>query len=192
MTKYKNTLTARQVLLGVAIVLGTFLVVWLGGFLANSLSSPTPTAAPATTVAVVGTAAPNTGASINTGNPQLDFLANKAQEAGVISTGSGLMYRVVREGSGPRPASAADTVTVHYRGTLIDGTEFDSSYARNQPSSFALSDVIAGWTEGVQLMTVGSVYEFYIPADLAYGAGGRPGIPGGATLIFTVELISIP
>jgi FKBP-type peptidyl-prolyl cis-trans isomerase FkpA len=114
-----------------------------------------------------------------------------AQSGDYQTTASGLQYRVVTEGTGARPA-ATDTVNVHYRGTLADGTQFDSSYERGEPISFPLNGVIAGWTEGVQLMTVGSTYEFIIPPALAYGAQGIPGaIPPNATLTFVVELLAI-
>ncbi len=119
------------------------------------------------------------------------FLAENRQREDVIETDSGLQYRVIEEGSGRSP-SATDQVTVHYRGTLIDGTEFDSSYARNQPATFALNQVIPGWTEGLQLMSEGAKYEFFIPADLAYGDQGRPGPIGpNSTLIFEVELLEV-
>lgn len=119
------------------------------------------------------------------------FLAQNAENADVQVTDSGLQYRVIEPGEGARPA-ATDRVTVHYRGTLINGTEFDSSYARNQPATFALNQVIPGWTEGVQLMQEGATYQFFIPADLAYGSEGRPGPIGpNATLIFDVELLSV-
>lgn len=120
------------------------------------------------------------------------FLATNASADGVQVTDSGLQYRVVESADGARP-SAEDRVTVHYRGTLLDGTEFDSSYERGQPVTFALNQVIPGWTEGVQLMPVGSTYEFWIPSELAYGQSGTPGGPIGPneTLHFTVELISV-
>lgn len=120
------------------------------------------------------------------------FIAEKAAESDVKSTPSGLHYKVLKPGTGASPASAADRVTVHYEGRLIDGTVFDSSIARGQPATFGLNQVIAGWTEGVQLMQEGSTYQFYIPYDLAYGLqGSPPNIPPGATLIFDVELIEI-
>jgi FKBP-type peptidyl-prolyl cis-trans isomerase len=119
------------------------------------------------------------------------FLAENRERDEVTETASGLQYRVIEEGSGRSP-SETDRVTVHYRGTLIDGTEFDSSYGRGEPATFALNQVIPGWTEGVQLMQEGATYEFFIPADLAYGEQGRPGPIGpNSTLIFEVELIEV-
>ncbi|MEM1214634.1 MAG: FKBP-type peptidyl-prolyl cis-trans isomerase [Bacteroidota bacterium] len=119
------------------------------------------------------------------------FIAEKAQDPNVKSTDSGLHYEVLKAGTGAQP-SATDRVNVHYHGTLIDGTVFDSSVDRGEPISFGLNQVIAGWTEGVQLMKEGAKYRFYIPYDLAYGLrGSPPNIPGGATLIFDVELIKI-
>ena len=120
------------------------------------------------------------------------FLQTNAQKSGVITTASGLQYKVIHEGNGPKPASASATVRVHYSGKLIDGTEFDSSYKRGQPAEFPLKRVIAGWTEGLQLMSVGSKYVFYIPSELGYGKNGAGGlIPANATLIFEVELLKI-
>ncbi|MGA9574545.1 MAG: FKBP-type peptidyl-prolyl cis-trans isomerase [Lysobacterales bacterium] len=118
------------------------------------------------------------------------FLAENAKKEGVQTTDSGLQYKVETMGTGPKPA-ATDTVTVNYRGTLLDGTEFDSSYARNEPISFALNRVIAGWTEGVQLMPVGSKFTFYVSPELAYGEAGGGPIPPNSTLIFEVELLGI-
>lgn len=118
------------------------------------------------------------------------FLAENKTKEGVQVTESGLQYKVVTQGDGAKP-KAEDTVKVHYRGTLLDGTEFDSSYARNQPISFALNRVIAGWTEGVQLMPVGSKYMFYIGPELAYGESGGGPIPPNSTLVFEVELLDI-
>ncbi|MDM7862253.1 FKBP-type peptidyl-prolyl cis-trans isomerase [Alteromonas sp. ASW11-36] len=119
------------------------------------------------------------------------FLVENAKREGVVVTDSGLQYEVLTEGTGAQP-TAADTVTVHYRGTFIDGSEFDSSYSRGEPISFPLNGVIRGWTEGLQLMKVGSKHRLYIPYDLAYGPRGRPGsIPPYSTLIFDVELVDI-
>lgn len=118
------------------------------------------------------------------------FLAENASKEGVQSTASGLQYQVQTMGTGPKPV-ATDTVKVHYRGTLLDGTEFDSSYARNEPISFGLNRVIAGWTEGVQLMPVGSKFTFWIGPELAYGEGGGGPIPPNSTLKFEVELLAI-
>lgn len=118
------------------------------------------------------------------------LLENKARD-GVMVTDSGLQYEVITEGDGPKPA-VTDTVSVHYVGTLLDGTEFDSSVARGQPAEFGLSGVIPGWTEGLQLMNTGSKYRFVIPSELAYGERGAGGSIGpGATLIFEVELLEI-
>ena len=121
----------------------------------------------------------------------MDFLAENRGRDGVTETASGLQYRVMEQGSGASP-TATDRVTVHYRGTLLDGTQFDSSYDRGEPATFALNQVIPGWTEGVQLMSEGDKYEFFIPSDLAYGEQGRPGPIGpNSTLIFEVELIEV-
>ncbi len=119
------------------------------------------------------------------------FLAQNAGKEGVTTLPSGLQYRVLAAGSGKSPKEG-DKVTVNYRGTLVDGTEFDSSYSRNQPATFAVGQVIPGWTEGLQLMKEGDKWELVIPANLAYGergAGAR--IPPNSTLIFEVELISV-
>ncbi len=118
------------------------------------------------------------------------FLLDNRNKEGVVVTDSGLQYKVIEMGDGPKPA-ASDRVTVNYRGTLLDGEEFDSSYARNQPMTFQLDQVIPGWTEGVQLMPVGSKFMFYIPPNLAYGPNGGGPIGPNATLIFEVELLSI-
>ena len=117
------------------------------------------------------------------------FLAENKKKEGVKTTASGLQYKVIKEGTGPQP-KATDTVTVNYRGTLIDGTEFDSSYKRGQPATFPLNAVIKGWTEGLQLMKVGSKYQIFIPASLGYGErGAGADIGPNSTLIFEVELM---
>ncbi len=119
------------------------------------------------------------------------FLAQNAAREGVKVTETGLQYEVITEGGGARPA-ATDQVQVHYRGTLIDGTEFDSSYSRGEPITFGLDRVIPGWTEGLQLMTAGSKYKLFIPGELAYGERGAGGTIGpNATLIFEVELLAV-
>ena len=118
------------------------------------------------------------------------FLAKNKSKSGVKTTASGLQYEVEKEGTGPKP-KATDTVKVDYTGTKIDGTKFDSSIDRGQPATFPLNGVIPGWTEGLQLMTPGSEYKFYIPANLAYKDHGPPNIGPNATLIFDVKLISI-
>lgn len=120
-----------------------------------------------------------------------EFLAvNKAKE-GVVTLASGLQYKILTAGTGQKP-SASDTVVCNYRGTLINGTEFDSSYKRGQPASFPVNGVIKGWTEALQLMPVGSKWQLFIPPDLAYGPRGAGGVIGpNATLIFDVELLSI-
>ena len=115
--------------------------------------------------------------------------ANKAKE-GVKVLPSGLQYKIIKEGTGPTP-TINDKVKTNYRGTLIDGTEFDSSYKRNQPAEFAVKSVIKGWTEALQLMKVGAKWELYIPPDLAYGERGRPSIPPNSVLIFEIELLEI-
>lgn len=120
-----------------------------------------------------------------------DFLAENAKKDGVTVTKSGLQYEVLNEGSGKKP-KATDTVRCHYEGRLLDGTVFDSSYKRNEPAEFGLQQVIAGWTEGVQLMAEGAKYRFYIPYMLAYGEGGAGAmIPPFSTLVFDVELIKV-
>jgi FKBP-type peptidyl-prolyl cis-trans isomerase FklB len=120
------------------------------------------------------------------------FLAENKSKEGVVTLPSGLQYRILKEGTGPKP-TAADTVVCNYKGTLIDNTEFDSSYKRGQPATFPVSGVIKGWTEALQLMPVGSKWQLFIPSELGYGARGGPGgaIAPYSALIFEVELLSI-
>lgn len=120
-----------------------------------------------------------------------DFLANNAQQDGVKTTASGLQYLVLQAGSGTQHPSASDRVKVHYHGTLIDGTVFDSSVDRGEPISFGLSQVIKGWTEGLQLMVVGEKTRLFIPANLGYGNRSAGKIKPGSVLIFDVELLGI-
>jgi FKBP-type peptidyl-prolyl cis-trans isomerase FklB len=119
-----------------------------------------------------------------------EFLAANKTKDGVVTLPSGLQYKILTPGTGPKP-TAGDTVVCNYRGAFINGQEFDSSYKRGQPATFPVSGVIKGWTEALQLMPVGSKWQLFIPSDLAYGPAGRGGIPPNATLIFEVELISI-
>ena len=120
-----------------------------------------------------------------------DFLAENSKKPGVIVTGSGLQYEVISEGYGPKP-TATDTVRVHYEGSLTNGTVFDSSYSRGEPIEFPLNGVIPGWTEGLQLMNVGSKFRLIIPSNLGYGSqGAGQDIPPYSTLIFQVELLDI-
>lgn len=118
------------------------------------------------------------------------FLAENAEKEGVQVTDSGLQYKVLTPGTGASP-KATDVVVVNYEGKLIDGTIFDSSYERGEPIEFPLNQVIAGWTEGLQLMQEGAKYELYIPSDIAYGEVGVEGIEPNSTLIFTVELLEV-
>ncbi len=119
------------------------------------------------------------------------FLAENKTKPGVVALPSGLEYKILKEGTGPKP-TAEDTVVCHYRGTLINGTEFDSSYQRGEPVTFPVKGVIKGWSEALRLIPVGSKWQLFIPADLAYGEQGFPGkIEPGSTLIFELELISI-
>jgi FKBP-type peptidyl-prolyl cis-trans isomerase FklB len=119
------------------------------------------------------------------------FIADNKKKEGVITTASGLQYKIITKGTGASP-KATDTVSVHYKGTLIDGKEFDSSYRRGQPASFPVNGVIKGWTEALQLMKEGSKWQLFIPSELAYGdRGAGRDIGPNSTLIFDVELISI-
>jgi len=118
------------------------------------------------------------------------FLAENKTKDGVVTLPSGLQYKILTQGTGPKPA-ATDTVVCNYKGTLIDNTEFDSSYSRNQPLTIPVSGVIKGWTEALQLMPVGSKWQLFIPSDLAYGPQAKGPIGPNSTLIFDVELLSI-
>jgi FKBP-type peptidyl-prolyl cis-trans isomerase FklB len=119
------------------------------------------------------------------------FLAANAKKPGVVTRPSGLQYKIIKDGTGKSP-SKTDVVSTHYRGTSIDGREFDSSYSRNEPAEFGVNQVIAGWTEALQLMKVGSKWELYIPSNLAYGPRGAGGAIGpDETLVFEVELLAI-
>ena len=121
-----------------------------------------------------------------------DFLAKNGQEKGVKTTASGLEYKVLIPGDTKAPAVApTDEVTVNYRGKLLDGSEFDSSYARGQPATFKVNGVIKGWQEALVLMKPGAKWQLFVPPELAYGASPKPGIPGGSLLVFDVELVSV-
>lgn len=145
---------------------------------------------PGTRAVVAPTQAAASNSSGGSPDPTAIALATQAVGSDVQTTASGLKYRVITEGTGAKP-TASSTVTVNYRGVLPDGTEFDSSYKRNQPATFSVGGVIRGWTEGLQLMSVGSKYVFTVPPELGYGAQGNGPVPPNATLIFEVELLSI-
>lgn len=120
-----------------------------------------------------------------------EFLKRNAQQEGIVTTSSGLQYKIMKEGTGGTP-TLKDTVIVHYSGRLIDGTEFDNSYKRGRPAVFPVNKVIAGWTEALQKMKVGSIWQLYIPPELAYGNQGVGSIIGpNSTLIFDVELLAV-
>lgn len=119
-----------------------------------------------------------------------NFLAANKKKQGVTTTPSGLQYEILTQGAGPKP-TLTDTVVCHYKGTFLNGTEFDNSYTRGTPAEFALNGVIRGWTEVLQVMPVGSKYKVYVPYQLGYGSGDYQGIPGGSLLIFDIELLGI-
>ena len=119
------------------------------------------------------------------------FLAQNKAQKGVITLPSGLQYKVIKKGSGKKKPKSTDQVTVHYKGTLLDGTEFDSSFRRNQPATFPVNGVIKGWTEALQKMKKGDKWKVFIDPMMAYGEEGRPGIPSNSILIFEIELLSI-
>jgi FKBP-type peptidyl-prolyl cis-trans isomerase FklB len=130
-------------------------------------------------------------ASVKNAEEGKKFLEENAKKEGVVTLPSGLQYKVITEGSGKQPTSE-DTVKVHYRGTLVDGTEFDSSYSRNEPAEFPVGGVIPGWTEALQLMKEGSKWQLVLPPELAYGErGAGPRIGPNATLVFEVELLEV-
>ena len=118
------------------------------------------------------------------------FLEENKKKPGVVTLPDGMQYEIITKGTGPVP-TAADTIKANYAGTLLNGTEFDNSYKRNEPLEIPVSAVIRGWTEALQLMPVGSKWKLYIPSDLAYGDRGAGTIPGGATLVFTIDLLDI-
>jgi FKBP-type peptidyl-prolyl cis-trans isomerase len=119
------------------------------------------------------------------------FLALNKTKPGVLTTASGLQYEILTAGSGPKADSPLDTVVCHYRGTFLDGAGFDNSYDRNEPTTFQLNEVVRGWTEGLQLMPVGSKYRFWVSHTLGYGANDYMAIPGGSTLVFEIELLEV-
>ena len=123
---------------------------------------------------------------------QTAFLAENSKKPGVVTTASGLQYQIITQGTGPKP-KATDRVSVHYVGTLLDGTEFDSSFKRNEPAQFVLDSVVPGWSEALQLMPKGSKFKLWVPSKLGYGEAGTPGgpIPPNSTLVFEVELLEI-
>jgi peptidylprolyl isomerase len=131
-------------------------------------------------------ASDNTNANMNSTNAAASLAGGE-----MTTTASGLKYQVLKRGTGTVSPKSTDTVKVHYEGKLLDGTVFDSSIARGQPISFPLNQVIPGWTEGLQLMKVGDMFKFVIPANLAYGANSPPPIPPNSTLVFEVELLGI-
>lgn len=124
-------------------------------------------------------------------NKGQEFLKENKMKEGIKVTSSGLQYQIIKEGKGKQPAGPESQVEVHYKGTLVDGTEFDSSYKRNQTATFRLNQVIRGWTEGLQLMKEGATYKFVIPPELGYGAQASGQIPANSVLIFEVELIAV-
>ena len=169
-------------LLGVAVLAGC-----------SNNQDATPTGTNITSTATTATP-PSAAPAANSSDPKSAgeaFLAANSKQAGVITTASGLQYKVIKSGTGASP-KASDTVKVNYEGKLIDGTIFDSSIQRGEPASFPVNAVIAGWTEALQLMKVGDKWQLFIPANLAYGPQSpSPAIPPNSTLIFEVELLDI-
>ena len=140
-------------------------------------------------MAAVSAPQQSTGSSENLAKGKA-FLAQNGKRDKVLTTPSGLQYEIITTGEGPKP-TASSTVEVHYEGKLIDGTEFDSSYKRGESISFPLNRVIKGWTEGLQLMQAGSIFNFFIPSELAYGTPNKGSIPSNSVLIFKIELLGI-
>jgi FKBP-type peptidyl-prolyl cis-trans isomerase len=167
---------------GVTVKLLVTSIIGLGLFCSNGYAADSQATQPATGTQMQSTTDTNKTAG-------QAFLATNKTKPGVVTLPDGLQYKVIKEGTGELP-KLNDVVTVNYKGTSIDGVEFDSSYKRGEPATFPVSGVIAGWTEALQLMKVGSTWELYIPAELAYGANGMPPvIAPNQTLVFTVELI---
>ena len=138
-------------------------------------------------MAIITYTTPDLGKTMKAGEA---FLVENKKRPEIKTTASGLQYEVLSQGTGSKP-SAVDTFTAHYRGTLIDGTEFDNSYKRGEPLTLPVGSVISGWTEGLQLMSTGSKYRFYIPHQLGYGVNTTGSIPGGSVLVFEVELLRV-
>jgi FKBP-type peptidyl-prolyl cis-trans isomerase len=172
---------------GVLCVLLTIGVFMPGGFL-DSLSGPSEEPSEVPSDLLINEQEPDVSAEMSP-EKNAEYLAANAKKAGVKVTGSGLQVREITAGSGKQPGPTSQ-VTVHYKGTFITGKEFDSSYSRGEPITFPLNGVIAGWTEGLQLMREGGKAELVIPHELAYGRG-RPGIPPYQTLVFQVELLKV-
>jgi len=164
-------------------------LIWVSVVLISCSSAPQSSESAEKSASPPATA--TSGPSSSSSSPSQTYLEKSAAEPGAVKTASGLIYTELKPGSGASP-KATDTVTVNYRGTLVDGTEFDSSYARNESAQFPLNRVIPCWTEGVQRMKVGGKSRLVCPSSIAYGdRGSPPTIPGGATLIFEVELLRI-
>jgi FKBP-type peptidyl-prolyl cis-trans isomerase len=172
---------------GVICLLLTVAIFMPGGFL-DSLSGPSEVQSEQSTDLLINEQEPEVSADMSP-EKNAEYLAANAKKAGVKVTDTGLQYRELNAGTGKQPGPTSQ-VTVHYKGTFITGKEFDSSYGRGEPITFPLNGVIAGWTEGLQLMKEGGKAELVIPHELAYGRG-RPGIPPYQTLVFQVELLKV-
>lgn len=169
------------------LLIGGVVVVVLGIAVAMNMNKSDTTQETTTMAPVTPAATPAAGGDWK--SKQQAFLAENGKKPGWTTTASGLQYRVIQEGDSKTKPAPGSEVTVHYEGKLITGEVFDSSIARNEPATFPLNGVIQGWGEGVPLMSVGSVYEFAIPANLAYGERDLGSIPPGSTLIFKVQLL---